>query len=166
MSRSASKNGAMTAPFPTPSSYLEALQQERARQKQATTRVGDAERNEVVELLGSHFAAGRLDHAEFERRANTALTAVTRRDLGQLLHDLPAAPAPQPTPPKPHSSLSRSALATFLALGLIMGIPVLLLMLLGSLMFGAHVTAFSLFGGGLAMFCGFAMTYLIMNREL
>jgi hypothetical protein len=61
-------------------------------------RVSDAERNAVVELLGQHYAEGRLDQAEFDERVNRAMAAKTRGDLEGLFDDLPdlgnGAPAP------------------------------------------------------------------------
>jgi hypothetical protein len=52
-------------------------------------RVSDAERNAVVELLGQHYAEGRLDQAEFDERVNRAMAAKTRGDLEGLFDDLP-----------------------------------------------------------------------------
>jgi hypothetical protein len=52
-------------------------------------RVGTAERLAVTDVLGDHYAEGRLDDAEFERRRDAALVAVVRRDLTALLSDLP-----------------------------------------------------------------------------
>ncbi len=55
----------------------------------STLRVGDAERDAVVELLNRHFAAGRLTALEREERTGLALTARTVADLDVLLADLP-----------------------------------------------------------------------------
>jgi hypothetical protein len=52
-------------------------------------RVSDAERNAVVELLGQHYAEGRLDQSEFDERVNRAMAAKTRGDLEGLFDDLP-----------------------------------------------------------------------------
>jgi Domain of unknown function (DUF1707) len=52
-------------------------------------RVSDAERNAVVELLGQHYAEGRLDQAEFDERVTRAMSAKTRGDLEGLFDDLP-----------------------------------------------------------------------------
>src|SRR5919197_1227188 len=57
-------------------------------------RVGDAERNRVVDQLAEHHAAGRLTQAEFEDRMASALTARTGTDLEPLLRDLPASTRP------------------------------------------------------------------------
>lgn len=69
-------------------------------------RVGTREREQAVELLGQHFAAGRIDAAEYEERMLAATSAVTLDDLGTLFGDLPSphplflAP-PQPMGPHP-----------------------------------------------------------------
>ncbi|GAB3496467.1 DUF1707 SHOCT-like domain-containing protein [Amycolatopsis cihanbeyliensis] len=73
-------------------------------------RVGTAEREETVRVLGDHFAQGRLAVEEYEERVDTALRAGVRADLRQLVDDLPepqpafllppAPPAP-PGPPAP-----------------------------------------------------------------
>ena len=51
-------------------------------------RVSDAEREAVRGRLAEHFAAGRLDQAEFEDRAGRAMRARTRGDLRGLFADL------------------------------------------------------------------------------
>jgi hypothetical protein len=62
-----------------------------------TTRVGNAERDRAVALLGEHWRAGRLDPAEHELRVTRAKAAVTRADLDALFADLPEGPqAPAP----------------------------------------------------------------------
>jgi GntR family transcriptional regulator len=57
-------------------------------------RVSDAEREAVADLLAGHFAAGRLDRAEFEDRVGRAISARTRADLSGLLAGLPGTGAP------------------------------------------------------------------------
>ena len=52
-------------------------------------RASDAERHEVGDALGRHFAEGRLDQAEFSRRLDRAMGAVTRGQLDALFQDLP-----------------------------------------------------------------------------
>jgi Flp pilus assembly protein TadB len=52
-------------------------------------RIGDAERNEAVRLLGEHFEAGRLSQEEHSERVDKALQARTRKDLDALFGDLP-----------------------------------------------------------------------------
>jgi DUF1707 SHOCT-like domain len=52
-------------------------------------RIGDAERNEAVRLLGEHYEAGRLSQEEHSERVDTALRSTTRKDLDALFTDLP-----------------------------------------------------------------------------
>ena len=52
-------------------------------------RVSDAEREAVSGRLAEHFAAGRLDQAEFDDRTRRAMSAKTRADLRGLFADLP-----------------------------------------------------------------------------
>jgi hypothetical protein len=52
-------------------------------------RIGDAERTQVAEALGKHFADGRLDKPEFDERMEKAMSAKTEADLAGLLADLP-----------------------------------------------------------------------------
>ena len=61
----------------------------RLRYSDQHIRVSDAERNEVAELLGRHYADGRLDQAEFDERVSRAMAAKTRGDLAGLFDDLP-----------------------------------------------------------------------------
>lgn len=59
-------------------------------------RVGDAERQQAIDLLGEHWRAGRLGPGEHEARTTQAFSAVTRGDLDALFADLPE---PRPTTP-------------------------------------------------------------------
>lgn len=52
-------------------------------------RVGDTEREAVLDALGEHHARGRLSVEELDRRQEAALVAVTHADLAALLADLP-----------------------------------------------------------------------------
>src|SRR5580693_235556 len=61
----------------------------RIRYSDQHIRVSDAERNSVAELLGQHYADGRLDQAEFDERVNRTMAAKTRGDLAGLFDDLP-----------------------------------------------------------------------------
>jgi len=51
-------------------------------------RVSDAEREAVTDRLAEHFAAGRLDQAEFDDRVGRAMSATTRADLSGLFAGL------------------------------------------------------------------------------
>jgi hypothetical protein len=53
-------------------------------------RVSDAERDQAIDQLGERFAEGRLSHDTFIHRMEAALKARDRRDLAELLADLPS----------------------------------------------------------------------------
>jgi hypothetical protein len=53
-------------------------------------RVGDRDRDAVVQRLQQAFAEGRLDDEEFDQRTRAALTARLSSDLALLTRDLPA----------------------------------------------------------------------------
>lgn len=52
-------------------------------------RVGTAEREETVQVLGSAMADGRLTMAEYEARVDSVLGSVTRGELAMVTADLP-----------------------------------------------------------------------------
>ncbi len=60
-------------------------------------RIGNAERSEALDLLGEHFALGRLTLSEFDERSAKASAATTRGDLQVLFTDLPAHVTELPT---------------------------------------------------------------------
>jgi hypothetical protein len=65
-------------------------------------RVGDRDREAVVQRLQQAFAEGRLDDDEFDQRTRAALTAKHSSDLAGLTRDLPdAATGPVPGQPVP-----------------------------------------------------------------
>ncbi|MDO4632023.1 MAG: DUF1707 domain-containing protein [Corynebacterium sp.] len=105
-------------------------------------RVGDAERTQAINDLGSHFSAGRLDAQEFDARLNAATSAVMKSDLAQLFVDLP------PLTQSPSFQLStiptdKSKLPLYIGLGigaflllvLLMRAPVLLFLIWLGIMF-------------------------------
>ena len=53
-------------------------------------RIGDAEREHAVALLGEHYAAGRITYEEFDERSSRAHAAKTNAELWPLFRDLPA----------------------------------------------------------------------------
>jgi TM2 domain-containing membrane protein YozV len=57
--------------------------------QQPSLRIGFAEREAAVRELGEHYAAGRLDGAEYEERTTAAYAARTAEDLDPLFADLP-----------------------------------------------------------------------------
>ncbi len=70
-------------------------------------RIGDAERERAAGALGEHFAAGRLDRAEFDVRLDAVYAAKTGAQLRPLFADLPEPRAvlgrPQPPTSTPGS---------------------------------------------------------------
>ncbi|MET8874929.1 DUF1707 domain-containing protein [Nocardia sp. NPDC004604] len=56
-------------------------------------RIGTAEREQAMQRLSDHFAAGRLSVAEFDERSAAVAAALTRGDLDKVFVDLPG-----PTP--------------------------------------------------------------------
>jgi len=86
-------------------------------------RVSDAERQAVADRLAEHFAAGRLDQAEFDERAGRAMSAKTRGDLDGLFEDLPETGAPA-APNGPHPYPRRRHRHPVLLIGLVILIAV------------------------------------------
>lgn len=69
-------------------------------------RIGDSERNEVIDALGQHYSAGRLDESELKERLDQASAAKTGTDLAGILTDLPPlAPPPPPVAPRPRRTV-------------------------------------------------------------
>lgn len=79
---------------------------EPAGEQMPAIRVGDQDRDAVVQRLQQAFAEGRLDDDEFDRRTRAALTAVYSTDLAPLTGDLPETAA-APTSPLAGSSGGR-----------------------------------------------------------
>lgn len=68
------------------------------------TRVSDADRERVVELLRDHAAAGRLEPDELEDRIGRAYAARYGSDLQAVLAELPPEPAPHSRPRRPRAT--------------------------------------------------------------
>ena len=58
-------------------------------QRRDQLRPSDEARQRAADALRSHYAAGRIDDAELERRVERAYAAATRADLKALFTDLP-----------------------------------------------------------------------------
>ena len=71
-------------------------------------RIGDRERQEFVQALGEHHAAGRLTTAELDERIAAAWHARTQSDLDALVQDLPGVRLPAP-PASPRTGPSTGA---------------------------------------------------------
>jgi hypothetical protein len=70
-------------------------------------RVGDADRERVVELLRGHAIAGRLDADELEERLERAYAARYGAELQAVLAELPTEPERRHRPARrPHPSLA------------------------------------------------------------
>ncbi|HEY1616568.1 MAG TPA: DUF1707 domain-containing protein [Streptosporangiaceae bacterium] len=54
------------------------------------TLAGDADRERVIGLLREHFAQGRLDAAELDRRVGAVLTAEFTDEIAATVADLPS----------------------------------------------------------------------------
>ncbi|MEV0252030.1 DUF1707 domain-containing protein [Nocardia sp. NPDC050712] len=55
-------------------------------------RIGTVEREQALQRLSDHFAAGRLSVAEFDERSAVVAAARTRGELAPIFADLPAEP--------------------------------------------------------------------------
>ena len=89
-------------------------------------RVGDADRERVVELLRSHAIAGRLDADELEDRLGRAYAARYGAELQAALTELPTEPAVVRRParrsrPRPPLALFPIALAALIAVAAVSG---------------------------------------------
>lgn len=87
-------------------------------------RVGNAERDRAVSLLGDHYAAGRLDREELDERIEQAMRATFSTDLRPLFADLPGAEEPVDRPVVHRAAPPAYAPLFFLAPALLIGILV------------------------------------------
>jgi hypothetical protein len=90
-------------------------------------RVGDKERDAVVEILRMRHMEGRLDADEFQTRIDRCLAAKTYAELDALLADFPREEA------DPRRARQRAWRPWPLAF------PILPLALVGAIVFGAHI---------------------------
>ena len=103
-------------------------------------RAGDADRTRVVEQLGRHLGAGRLDVSEFDERVIRAHAAVYLDELPPLLADLPADRPPARTTGRPPDRRDRAVrvavplllalVITWSAVAVVYGAPPILAVLL------------------------------------
>ncbi|MGU3582746.1 DUF1707 domain-containing protein [Rhodococcus sp. C26F] len=114
-------------------------------------RIGTAEREEAVALLGEHFAAGRLSLAEFDERVALATQATVRGDLIPLFADLPSAPVAMATTGPRDLAEQLLTLVPFILVALLVIVvfrhPITLLIAFGVL-FVAGRRAYRLLGEG------------------
>jgi hypothetical protein len=62
---------------------------------------GDADREQVVEILTAAFVQGRLTIDELRQRVGMALASRTYAELATMIADIPAPPLKAPPPPRP-----------------------------------------------------------------
>lgn len=94
-------------------------------------RIGDAERDEALDQLGEHFAAGRLTREELDERTEAAMGARFGHDLEVLFRDLPKAPRAEvvrPARPQGHAVVRAGLSATVVLL-----VPLLVLAVVASI---------------------------------
>ncbi len=112
-----------------------------------TLRIGDADRESAVDLLGEHYALGRLTREEFDERSDAVWSARTRGDLATVFADLPVR-----TPGTGHSPPAGRArgrgpgrgrllplapvVVALVALAVLLHVPFLLFLLVALLWFG------------------------------
>jgi len=95
-----------------------------------------AEREQVIDILKTAFADGRLTQDEYEDRVGLALSPLTYADLAELTSDLPAGlqgpphlkPAGEEPPPDTRP-LNKTAVASVVCAVLLPGIPLLAVLL-------------------------------------
>lgn len=98
-------------------------------------RIGDADREEAVALLGEQYALGRLSKDEYDERSDAAWSARTQGDLAPLFADLPLR-RPAATPPEPRRRGPRlpvpliALLVLVFFVAVVKNLPILLLLLL------------------------------------
>jgi hypothetical protein len=81
-------------------------------QGEPVSRLGDADRDRLTGMLREHYALGRLDDAELERRVEIVLSAEHAGQASAALQDLPplaggSGPGSSSGPPSPGQDRSR-----------------------------------------------------------
>jgi Domain of unknown function (DUF1707) len=107
---------------------MERFSEEPDRQR---VRASDAERDDALRSLAAHYADGRLDQPEFDRRSDAALAAVTRDQLRTLFTDLPGRQAAVPEravrmrggPPRPAVPVLVAVLFALAVVAVLHGAP-------------------------------------------
>ncbi len=103
-------------------------------------RASHADRDQVIEVLKTAFAHGRLGNDELGARVGRALASRTYAELAALTADIPAAPpAPAPTPRRPSRARNRAPVSNNVrgvAIGLVVGLSLAAVILFSDL-FGA-----------------------------
>jgi hypothetical protein len=87
-------------------------------------RIGTTEREAAAARLGEHFAAGRLESAEFEERVHLAYQARTTADLRRLFVDLPEPQAQYVARPPRRRDRSMSTTYLLILLAIIAGVAI------------------------------------------
>lgn len=106
---------------------------ERAAAIRSRMRAGDADREQLIDILKAAFAQGRLPKDEFDARVGRAFAARTYGDLGAILDGIPAAPAqppPAPRPARPPARRSPRKVALLCAGGILAAELVLFLLII------------------------------------
>lgn len=70
-----------------------------AASRDSHVRIGDADRDHAINLLGVHFADGRLSITEYDERCQLLAGAMTRAEIDQQFRDLPVLPGSPADPP-------------------------------------------------------------------
>lgn len=69
-----------------------------AASRDSHVRIGDADRDHAISLLGVHFADGRLSITEYDERCQLLAGAMTRGEIDAQFRDLPVLPGAQTVP--------------------------------------------------------------------
>ncbi|MDO4632022.1 MAG: DUF1707 domain-containing protein [Corynebacterium sp.] len=101
-------------------------------------RIGDTERQQAMNILSSHFAAGRLNATEYDTRLTAVANATLRSELTQLFADLPTAEKAPVLLPQYVPVISEEALAAYKQ-GRNMRIGVVMLTFIGAEFTGAAI---------------------------